>query len=72
MIWGRVPKCDLCVGGDVTGSPHDLHIADEAAPDVAVAAVVDVGGMDEKTTCVEGVILFLTSTILGSLEMAVE
>ena len=72
MIRDGVSECDLAVGGDITGSAHDLHVADEAAPDIAVAAVVDIGGMDKEPTCVEGVVLFFASASLRSFEMTVE
>lgn len=35
----------------MAGSTHDLHVADEAASCIAVAAMVDVGGFDEDTAC---------------------
>lgn len=37
-----VPECQLGIGGEILGGSHDHHVADERAPHVADARVVDV------------------------------
>ncbi len=37
-----IPKLQFCIGGQVTRSADELEIANEAAPDIAGAGMVDV------------------------------
>ena len=57
MIRDGVRVCDFRAFGNVARCAYDLHVADETATCVAVAAVIDVGGADEKTACVVAFLL---------------
>ena len=56
-IWYNVREGDLGVCGDVACRAYDLHIRDEAAADVAIAAVIDKGGVNEKAAAMESIVL---------------
>jgi len=72
--WVRaaVPEGDLGIGGEVACSADNLHIAYEAAAGVAVAAVVDEGGIREEAACVEYSLLALLFRCLGMFEVTLE
>lgn len=57
----------LRTSGKVARCAYDLHVANEAATCVAVAAVIDVGGANEDTACVVAFFLLflLRSTQMG-------
>ena len=63
VIGDGIRVSDFRATGNVACCAYDLHIANETATCVAIAAVIDVGGADEKSACV--VAFFLLFLLRG-------